>query len=79
MVEGHSEVLVETLAAFWCDVEAPARVALQPAEIDESGEQATTQGTREVRTIFDGVLVVPDGLATGGDHHAKRPEKGPPC
>jgi hypothetical protein len=60
-------------------VEAPVLVALQPAEVDESGEQATTQRAREVRTLFDGVLVVPDWLAAGGDHHAKRLEEGPPC
>jgi hypothetical protein len=77
-VEGDSELLVETLAALWCDVEAPVLVALQPAELDESREQGTSEGAREVRAVFDGVLVVPDRLAAGGDHHPKRPEKGPP-
>jgi hypothetical protein len=73
-------MLAEALAALRCDVEAPVVVALQPAEIDDSCEQDTPQDTGDVRTVFGGVPMVPDWLATGGNHHAKRVEEGsPPC
>ncbi len=74
---GDSELLAEAVPPLSGDVNAPVLVALQPAEIYESREQAAAQSAGKVGAVFGRVRVVPNWLAARGDHHAERLQEGP--